>query len=49
MTGHVVPVPAGRLLERPDGADVFGADAPTRSGGEPEVAIFIVGARPVAG
>src|SRR6185295_839002 len=41
VAGHVVPVPAGRLLERADGADVLRPDAPARGGGEAKVAVFI--------
>src|ERR1051325_721271 len=47
MAGHVMPVPAGRLLERTDRADVFGADLAARRRCEPEVAVFVVGARAV--
>src|SRR5256714_117242 len=49
MPGHVVPVPAGRLLERPDRADVLGADPSATRGGKAEIAILVVGARAVAG
>ena len=49
MRRHVVPVPAGLGVERPDGADVLGADPAAGAAGQAEIAIFGVGARAVAG
>src|SRR5690349_7719818 len=40
VCGHVVPVPSGRLRHGLESANVFGADAATGHGGEPEVAIL---------
>src|SRR5947208_3609146 len=46
VAGHVVPVPAGFLVEGLDGADMLGADLPCGGRREPEVAILDIGARP---
>ena len=48
MARHVVPVPAGRRVERSNGADVLRADGAARSLRPAEVAVLDVGARTVA-
>src|SRR5438876_3567314 len=48
VCGHVVPVPASGFRHRLERSNVLGPDAPVGDGGEPEVAVLGVLAKPLA-
>ena len=49
MARHVVPVPAGRRIERSYRANVLGADRAVRRLRPAEIAVLDIGARAVVG
>src|SRR5205807_206324 len=49
VAGHVMPMPAGRLLERANGTDMLGADPAAGRGRKAEIAILDVRTQSLAG
>jgi len=49
VAGHVVPMPAGFLVERRDGPDMARTDASLGADRQAEIAVFDIGARAISG